>query len=289
MIGIALPRRRWLAAVGLLVPLAIQLAPRDQADVQLSPLMTPIAPPAVAPPTGCAPFVDEIVRQPDWELHVRNSRSYGPPELGDFAIHGSGTVEWSLLDEPDRRLTLTADELARVRALNLLGCTRSRPIGFGERAFEIYRGDAPSGGAEVEGTSAMAIELEAILVAAIDRYDAASIATAGGLQIELDARPVWTERWSRGAAREHLTLSPDGTLIVTRGHHVLVDDHLDRRTLVDLHDAIIATPPADPSVDDIARGRATIGAHTLALRLQDDPTPGLGVLTSTLDDASAAE
>lgn len=215
-------------------------------------------------PGGCLEFIDTLVTQPHWRLGVVEASSgcLGETEHATYDIDFDGTVRWTEAGLT-RNVTLTAAEMAIVRGLNRLDCTRTEEVGYGEGFFRVSYGDAGNGGGHISGSSAMGMTLRWLLDGAIERTAAHRVASLGQIRFELDGRSFEdSRRWTRRNARYHLTVD-DLELTVRRGRRVLVRRALTERELLDVVDWAYQTAVADqPSSYDadwsLARGQLRI-------------------------------
>jgi hypothetical protein len=216
---------------------------------------------------ACAPFLPDLVQRPNWELQVdhRSSSCTGTGELGRYLISADGTLTTNEPGLVERTLFLTADELARVRALGALSCARREAVGYGEVYFMLTIGPGDgTGGARIPAASTAGDELGAIIDGALDRY-AEELVARRAVSLELYARSEeLSDVWTRRSAMHAHYLDASGTVTVRHRGKVVARVQLPARTIADIVDTGAAAwddPRGEsPEGDDfaLARGRLRV-------------------------------
>jgi len=244
------------------------------------------------PPTEamiCLEALAPLTAHPHWQVRVAEEWSdcEGSSVPRVLTIDADGGVTWEAPELPTRHLTLTADELARVRGLGLLSCALldryRRGAGFVVTygadpgpARTGYVGFERTEGAHVPESSVAGVVLGEILDAATARYDRARLAELGDVTLDLTAMPLYRDHWSSRAARYRVRLGPGRVFSVRRGRRELASEVVPVREVVDLADWALANPVGlASSSDDLVRGRLVVGGRAIPIAATEWQFPHL--------------
>jgi hypothetical protein len=198
--------------------------------------------------TRCLPFWGTVMARPRWQIHVALHVASCVDEevLGNYAIDQDGEVRWTAPGMPERGLSLTSDELTRIRGLATVPCTPPAEPGFGGLWYVIGLGD--DAGASVSVDTPLGREVEAILNAALARYDRIRLAALGHIELRLGHTRVVG----------HAVRLPTG-----KGYTTMTYDD---RALVDLADRLLARPREDGAT---VQGTLYVGGHVIPVALSE--------------------
>lgn len=204
-------------------------------------------PPLEAPPgpiSTCLPFLASILAHPNWQLRITTHRAGCFGEIdGDFTIASTGDVTWTRPGWPARHLALSTEQLALVRRLDQLSCVelqRDRSelawltIGLDLGAADDYAG------ARIQVASTLGRTVTAMLDELAEQYRGPRRELIAALDLQL----ATTAPGAVYRARIH-----GGRLTVKHGPTLLLDKPIEPDLLVDLVDAALEQPPADPDPD----------------------------------------
>lgn len=232
----------------------------------------------------CVPFLAPLVERPGWELQFVSASSgcTGDSIHERYVVASDGSVVWERPNMPTRKLTLTSDELWRIRTIDRKDCVRTEAVGYGEAFYRIALPGLKDaeGGAHVSQSSTMAKELDAIFEGAKERYRADRIAALGIAELRLHGTARYQER---PVYRVDLAGSK---LTVRHGRRVLVEKVLEPNEVVETLDRLEA-PKADvPSARGWLRSRGVTQAVALPLYTHGD---FWDPVLRAIDEASYAE
>ena len=203
----------------------------------------PLEAPA-GPVQTCLPFLAPILAHPRWQFRITTHRAGCFGEIdGDFTIASTGDVTWARPGWPVRHLALSSEQLALVRRLDQLSCVelqRDRSelawltIGLDLGAADDYAG------ARIQVASTLGRTVTAMLDEVAAQYRGWRREAIASMDLRLATT-------APGAV--YRVRINGGRLTVKHGRSLLLDKPIEPDLLVDLVDAVLERPPADPDPD----------------------------------------
>ena len=230
-----------------------------------------IVPPETAPPGGCLPRLDALVKRPEWAIHITDGASgcLGDTLKRTFTVFSTGRVEWKE-QGLTRVFDLSPTELTTLRRLNRYDCIRKDPVGYGEAYYTIWLGGDGPDGAHIGASSSMGMTLTKLLDAAREQVAHDWHARVGEVHIALAGR---SREKSDGAfsprAAPYRVELEDNRLKIRRGARELYSDFVPDLDLMELVEHIEAGHQdiSWPYADAYANGTLAIGGRTHEIHL----------------------
>jgi hypothetical protein len=227
---------RYVPLLGLLLDDEVDAA---DGDFDAPPLEAP-----AGPVRTCLPFLAPILAHPRWQLRITTHHADCFAQIeGDFTIASTGDVTWTKPGWPVRHLALSGEQLALVQRLDQLSCVelqRQRSeLAWLTIGLDLGAADDDAG-ARIQVASTLGRAVTAMLDELTEQYRGPQREAISAMDLQL----ATTAPGAIYRVRLH-----GGRLTVKHGRKLLLDKPVEPDLLVDLVDAALERPPADPDPD----------------------------------------